>query len=408
MICFPKKSFRDVPLDSSVVLVRVDYNVPQQPDGEIADDFRIRASLPTIEALRKRNCKIVLCSHLGRPDGKVVPQMSLEIVAHRLIELLHVPVRFVNDCVGDKVSQAVSRMKDGDILLLENLRFYAEEEANDMDFAGRLARDSHAAFFVQDGFAVVHRAHASTVAVTQYLPSSAGLLLEKEYCRIVPPLEHPKRPLVAILGGAKISDKIGVVERFVQIADTIVIGGAMANTFLAYNDKAIGNSKTEKDSDEIVRKIYESARAKTGNVDEFLILPTDVAVTKNIRVPNPEREVVSVDDVKEDDIIVDIGDQTIAKIESVIETAQTVVWNGTLGITEVVNFSHGSGRVALSLARHKDSIESIVGGGDTAEFIMAWDGHDGASFGHVSTGGGASIELMSGASLPGIDALMDA
>ncbi len=404
---FPKKSFRDVPLDGKVVLVRVDYNVPLHDDGTIADDFRIRASLPTLRALIKRRAKIVLIAHLGRPDGKPNAKESLEPVAHRLMELLHRPVKFVDECIGDKVVQASRYLQTGDILLLENLRFHAEEEKNDHEFARALAKNTGADYFVQDGFGVVHRAHASTDAITHFLPSSAGLLLEKEYRMITAAMTDPKRPLTAILGGAKISDKIAVIEKFVAIADHIVIGGAMANTFLKFRGFPIGKSKTEKGLDEVVGRIYEAANKKTEDVDGFLELPSDVAVAKEIN-DTVKRHVIDVKDVKGDDIILDIGTKSIERVVNAIGRSKTVVWNGTMGMAELPHFAHGSARVALALAEKKSSLMSVVGGGDTADFVMDWDGHDGVSFHHVSTGGGASIELMAGERLPGIEALMDA
>jgi phosphoglycerate kinase len=403
---FPKKSFHDVPLDGKTVLVRVDYNVPLNDDGTIADDFRIRASLPTLHELVKRRCKIVLIAHLGRPDGKVNPKESLEPVAHRLIELFKLPVRFVDECVGDKVQQASKRLRPGEILLLENLRFHPGEEANDLAFAETLAKSSSAEYFVQEGFGVVHRAHASTEGVTHYLPSSAGLLLEKEYRMITHAMAHPERPLTAVMGGAKISDKIDVIEKFVAVADTIIIGGAMANTFLKYHGHSIGKSKCEDGLEDIIKRIYTAAEKKTDNIDDFIVLPSDVAVGKSVQ-PSERRVIVGVDDVSDDEMILDIGTESISRAVSIVEHSNTVVWNGTMGMAELPQFAHGSARIALALAKEKGRIMSVVGGGDTADFVLHWDQHDGASFDHVSTGGGASIELMAGVTLPGIAALMD-
>jgi phosphoglycerate kinase len=230
---FFKRTIRDVPLDKQTVLIRADYNVPLTSSGKISDDLRIRASIPTLEYLIERGCKIVIMSHLGRPDGRD-SALSLEPIAERLAHLLKRDIRFVDDCVGDKVYQVVKRAPVGSIIVLENLRYYKEEEADDHDFAQKIAKATGAKYFVQDGFGVVHRAHASTHAITLYIPSVAGLLLEHEYTTITGAMEAPKRPLVAIMGGAKVSDKIGVIERFVHVADKIIIGGAMANTFLAY------------------------------------------------------------------------------------------------------------------------------------------------------------------------------
>lgn len=405
---FLKRTIRDVPLLGKTVLVRVDYNVPLTSSGEIDDDFRIQTSLPTLRYLIDRGCKIILCSHLGRPDGVVDERFTLEPIAERLSKLLKVRVQFVPECVGDGVRQVTKRLHPGQVVLLENLRFHAGEEANDSQFAKALAEDSGADYFVQDGFGVVHRAHASTSAISQYLPSVAGLLLEREWINIRSAMDTPKHPFVAVLGGAKISDKIGVIEKFIAIADTIIIGGAMANTFLKYRRFAIGKSVHEDGLDSIVKKIYESAEKKVGAdaVDDFIVLPTDVAVAKKID-PSERRIVVAVEDVASDEMILDIGPDSIAAATSIVSQAHTVIWNGTLGYSELLHFSHGSARLALTLAAHPE-ITSIIGGGDTADFILGWDAAHGGSFTHVSTGGGASLDLMSGAAMPGIEALLDA
>jgi phosphoglycerate kinase len=403
---FFKLTIRDVPLDNRTVLVRADYNVPLAKDGSISDDLRIRASLPTLKYLVDRGCKVVIISHLGRPEGKDL-SLSLEPIAERLATLLGRDVRFVDDCIGDRVYQSVKRAPAGSIIVLENLRFYKQEEADNHEFAKKLARNTEARYFVQDGFGVVHRAHASTHAITLYIPSVAGLLLEREYTTITSAMEAPKRPLVAVMGGAKVSDKIAVIERFVTVADNIIIGGAMANTFLAYKGFNVGASKVEMDQHEVLDRIYEAARAKVGeNVDDFIILPTDLAVAQEIS-PHAHRKVVNRSDVAEHDIALDIGDESIETMVKVIDTAKTVIWNGTLGYAEIPVFAHGSARLALELATHAD-ITSIIGGGDTADFVLGWDGNGGASFTHVSTGGGASLELMAGDKLPGVESLLDA
>ena len=403
---FFKLTIRDVPLDNRTVLVRTDYNVPLAEDGSISDDLRIRASLPTLRYLLGRGCKVVIISHLGRPEGKDLA-LSLEPIAGRLATLLGHDVRFVDDCIGDRVYQSVKRAPSGSIIMLENLRFYAQEEADDHEFAKKLAKNTEARYFVQDGFGVVHRAHASTHAITLYIPSVAGLLLEREYDTITSAMEVPKRPLIAVMGGAKVSDKIPVIERFVAVADKIIIGGAMANTFLAYKGFATGVSKVETDQREVLDRIYEAARAKVGEkIDDFIILPSDLAVAKEIS-PHAHRRVVVRDSIASDEIALDIGDESIEQLVSVIDTAKTVIWNGTLGYAEISAFAHGSARLALELATHPDII-SIVGGGDTADFVLGWDGNGGKSFSLVSTGGGASMELMAGDKLPGIESLLDA
>ncbi len=409
-MAFSKKTISDVPLDGQRILLRADYNVPL--DGtKVDDDYRITQSLPTIEALRARGCQIVICSHLGRPEGKPNPALSLAPVAERLGELLNEHVAFVPECVGDRVVQAVKNMGSGQIVLLENLRFHPEEEANDPTFAKQLATDSGAAYFVEDGFGVVHRAHASTEAVTHFLPSVAGLLLQKEITIIDAAMEDPKRPMVAIVGGAKISDKIKIVERFVDMADQLIIGGAMANTFLKYKGCEIGKSKFEGDQEHLLQEIYARALNKVSgkrSVDEFLYLPVDVAVTTDLESEQQRRTVVNVHDVTSDEFIVDIGAQTISRAVELLQGAGTVVWNGTMGVTEKEAFSNGSAYIADALAKQHDTTETIVGGGDTADFVLHWDPKKGGSFSHVSTGGGASLELMAGEKLPGVEALMDA
>ena len=405
---FFKKTLRDVPLDGKTVLVRADYNVPLTSDGKISDDLRIRASLPTLRYLLDRGCKVVIVSHLGRPEGARNAAYSLQPVADRLATLLDREVRLADDCVGDRAYQTAKKATPNVIVLFENLRFHAEEEANDEDFAGAIAKASGAQYLVQDGFGVVHRAHASTEAITHFLPSVAGLLLETEYTMLTKSVESPKRPLVTILGGAKVSDKITIIERFVEKADTLLIGGAMANTFLEYQGKSIGASKYEPNQHEVLDQIYAAARAKAGEdeVDNFILVPSDVAVARHISEDEPRR-VVSSDAIAADDIALDIGDRTIERYVKMLEGAGTVIWNGPVGYSELDNFAHGSARIALALATHPN-VTSIVGGGDTADFVLKWDGHGGKSFTHVSTGGGAGLELMAGKKLPGVEALLDA
>ncbi|RYF29499.1 MAG: phosphoglycerate kinase [Chloroflexi bacterium] len=404
---FFKETIRNVPLSGDTVLVRADYNVPLDNEGNISDDLRIKASLPTLRYLLKRGCKVVIISHLGRPEGHE-KKYSLEPIANRLSELLKKEVTFVDDTVGDTVYQAVRRAPKNSVLLLENLRFYEEEEKDSHAFAKAIVRSTRAAYFVQDGFGVVHRAHASTHALTLYLPSVAGLLLEKEYSTITKAMSAPKQPLVAIMGGAKVSDKIGVIERFVAIADKILIGGAMANTFLAYRGLGTGASKVESDQKETLDRLYTAAAAKVGagNVDDFIILPVDVAVAPRID-PSEKRHIRAVTAIAADDIALDVGDKSIEIIAAHIASAKTVIWNGTLGYAELPEFAHGSARLALALATHPD-IKSIIGGGDTADFALKWDGGTGNSFSHVSTGGGASLDLMAGKKLPGVESLLDA
>ena len=406
---FFKRTIKNVPIDRKTVLVRADYNVPLNKKGEISDDLRIKASLATLEYLLKHNAKVVIMSHLGRPEGKDTSQ-SLEPVAHRLSELLGKEVIFVDDCFGDKVIQAVKKAPSNAVILLENLRYYPEEEANNEAFAKKIAKSTGARYFVQDGFGVVHRAHASTDAITHYIPSVAGLLLEREYETITSAMEKPKRPLVAVMGGAKISDKITVIERFVGVADKIIIGGAMANTFFKYKGYDVGASKVEDGQEKVLDDIYLAAHEKSkGHSDDFIMLPADVAVAKEIS-ESAERRTVKLGDkggMATDDIILDIGDTAIEDVVEAVKGAGTVIWNGTLGYAELPEFAHGSARLALALATQPKTT-SIIGGGDTADFVLKWDGNGGESFTHVSTGGGASLELMAGKKLPGVESLLDA
>jgi len=403
---FFKLTIRDVPLENQTVLVRADYNVPLNKKGEIDDDLRIRASLPTLQYLLDHGCKVVVMSHLGRPEGKD-KAFSLEPIGERLSELLKKPVTFVDDCIGDKVAHAVKKALPGSVTLLQNLRYYKEEEADDHAFAKKIATATGARYFVQDGFGVVHRAHASTHAITLCIPSVSGLLLEREYVTITGAMHSPKRPLVAVTGGAKIGDKIDIIEQFVEKADKIIIGGAMANTFLKYKGFDMGASMLETDENAELDRIYQAAHKKRDDsVDEFIILPTDLAVAEEIS-PESKRRNVQLGQIGPKDIALDIGDNTIENIIKQIADAKTVIWNGTLGYAELPEFAHGSARLALALASHPN-VTSIIGGGDTADFVLKWDGEGGKSFTHISTGGGASLELMAGDKLPGIESLLDA
>lgn len=403
---FFKRTIRDVPIDNKTVLVRVDYNVPLSSTGSISDDLRIRASLPTIEYLLEHHSKVVIMSHLGRPEGREA-KYSLKPVAKRLSELLDRKVIFVSDCVGDKVVQAVKKAPLNSVILLENLRYYKEEEANDCTFAEKIAKSTGARYFVQDGFGVVHRAHASTEAITHFIPGVSGLLLEREFVTITTAMEKPQRPLVAVMGGAKISDKITVIERFVGIADKIIVGGAMSNTFLKYKGHHMGISVVEDNQEKVLDNIYLAAHKKLDtSIDDFIILPVDVAVATEIS-EDAKRKNVKLGDLDPKDEALDIGEASIERMVEEINKAKTVIWNGTLGYAELPEFAHGSARLALSLAT-QPRITSIIGGGDTADFVLKWDGENGKSFTHISTGGGASLELMAGKKLPGIESLLDA
>ena len=405
---FHKRTLRDIPLHGKTVLVRADYNVPLTKSGKVADDYRIRSSIPTIKKLLEYGCKVVIISHLGRPDGKRTPEYTLEPAAERLASLLGHPVRFVDDCIGHKVKMAVKRAPQRSVTVLENVRFYAGEEANDATFAQQLASDSGASYFVQDGFGVVHRAHASTAAITQYLPSVAGLLLEREFITITHAMKDPARPLVAVMGGAKVSDKIPVITAMVPVADTIVVGGAMANTFLAHAGYSMGSSKIEPGQESAIDAVYASVAKKTGNASsqDTLVLPIDLAVGTSLDATATKRN-VSLSGIAPEEMALDIGENSTKQLLEIVHGAQTVIWNGTLGYAEVPAFATASATLAKALADNPKET-SIIGGGDTADFVIHWDKKHGGSFTHVSTGGGASLELMSGAKLPGIEALMDA
>jgi phosphoglycerate kinase len=444
---FQKKTVRDIDLKGKTVLVRVDYNVPLIREreannlavpssgsrpverGKISDDYRIKKSLPTIRYLLDQKCKLVLCSHLGRPKGPDDKSCSLKPCAVRLGELLDKKVQFEGDCVGPDAQAAARALKEGDILLLENLRFHKEEEANDDAFAKELA--SLADVFVQDGFGVVHRAHASTDAVTRHLPSVAGLLLEAEVDTITKVIEKPQRPLVAIIGGAKISDKIDILNRFIDIADFVAVGGAMANTFLLAQDIEVGKSKAEEDEVSLAEEIIEKARAKSKKERFVFYIPQDGVVASKIdpqaktRIVDWDAHVIAAIEnypnrpprqtgrVGSDEMILDIGPFSGAFIAGGMQLANTVIWNGTMGVTEtdglqgpIGPFAHGTDiLVDAMLGEYGHKPFTVVGGGDTAGYIEERKLID--HFGHVSTGGGASMELMSGKKLPGVEALQN-
>lgn len=427
---FYKKTIQDVPLAGRTVLVRADYNVPLDPQGKIHDDYRMRQSVPTIKYLLEQGCKVVICSHLGRPEGKADPKFSLQTVAEHLGELLDMQVTFVPQTVGDLVAQTVGKLPAGSVALLENLRFHAGEEANDLQFARRLAMDSTASYFVQDGFGVVHRKHASTDMITQCLPSVAGLLLQKEYMAITRAIERPDHPLAITMGGgAKVADKIDLIEKFIDLADVLVIGGALANTFLKfYVGYEIGKSVYDNHADaaddvaRLIKKICDKWCQQGGagmgcechtcpDCSQHFLLPVDAAVGKQIDPSEPRRE-VSLTEVQPDDYILDMGKESISRMVNILEKSGEILWNGTLGYAEIEQFAYGSNFVAGTIASNHDRIRSMVGGGDTADFVIKWAAAQHKtleeSFTHVSTGGGASLDLMAGKKLPGIEALMDA
>ncbi len=428
---FKKQTIEDIDLKGKRVLLRADYNVPLSKDGKITSDYRVKMSLPTIKYLLKQNCSIVICSHLGRPERFGDPKTSLEVVAKRLAKLLDKQVQFVNDCVGEEVREACSKLERGNILLLENLRYHDEEEQNDAKFAKQIVEDTGAEVFVQDGFGVVHRAHASTSAITKLLPSVAGLLLAKEMTVLTEIVEKPKRPLLAIVGGAKISDKIEIIERFISLADAVVIGGAMANTFLKSEGIQIGDSLYDKDDLPLARRILTAARSEAKKRRFIFYLPQDAVVATKIdrsaktRVVDfdahefasieayPKRPDRKSGHVLTDEKILDIGPFSGAFIAGLTQLSETVLWNGTMGVTEVDGvqgpigpFAHGSELVIEALLGefgHKPF--SVVGGGDTTGYVEERELTD--CFSHVSTGGGASLEVLSGKKLPGVESLKD-
>jgi 3-phosphoglycerate kinase len=388
-----KMTVKDIDLKDKVVLMRADFNVPQDENLNITDDTRIKATLPTIKYILQNGAKrLILMSHLGRPDGKVVAKYSLKPVAQRLKELLDEPIKFLNDCAGDNIKKEIDASREK-VILLENLRFHAEEEANDANFARALA--SLAEIFVNDAFGTAHRAHASTEGVAHYLKGVAGFLLEKEMQYLGRAVGNPERPFIVILGGAKVSDKIGVIENLLPKCDMILIGGGMAYTFLKAQGKPIGNSKLEKDKIDLAKSIL----AKAKSLNKEILLPIDNVVVDNVS-PNATAEIVG-EDIPEGKIAVDIGPETVKLFEDKLKSAKTIVWNGPLGIFEMDAFSKGTQDIAKFISVLKAT--TIIGGGDTAAAMVKFKLEDKMS--HISTGGGASLEFLEGKNLPGIAAL---
>tara|TARA_Y100000758_G_scaffold137399_1_gene97147 strand:- start:1713 stop:2912 length:1200 start_codon:yes stop_codon:yes gene_type:complete len=393
----PKLSIEDVELSGQRALVRVDYNVPfLEGTSIISDDTRIKASIPTLRHLLGKGCSLVLCSHLGRPKGKRYPELSLKPIAKRLSEILEQKVQFVEDCVSEEAAATAWKLSEGEILLLENLRFHREEEENNLGFAEQLSK--LAEVFINDAFGAAHRAHASTLGVTRFLPSYAGLLLDKEVNYLENALENPKLPFTAILGGAKVSDKIKVVDRLTKIASHICIGGGMAATFLAASNKKVGNSSIEADFISQAQTLLNENDSKNGN----LILPSDVVVVKTL-LKDSDFLTKSVGDLEDGDIIVDIGPATAEFYSSIIRKSNTVLWNGPMGIYEWEKARAGTRSVAKALAN--GNMLSIIGGGSTVDAVN-FLGLQGEMT-HVSTGGGASLELLEGRELPGVTSLRE-
>lgn len=386
-------------LSGKRVLVRVDFNVPLD-NGSITDDTRIRAALPTIQDLTSKGAKVILTSHFGRPKGKVNESMRLTPVAARLSELLGKPVKKFDDCIGDEVIQGVAELQNGDVALLENVRFYAEEEDNDPEFAKKLA--AVADLYVNDAFGTAHRAHASTEGVTHYLPSVAGYLIEKELKFLQGAIEEPLRPLAAIVGGSKVSSKIGVIEALLDKCDKLLLGGGMIFTFYKARGLNVGNSLVEEDKLDLARAL--EAKAKEKGV--AFLLPTDVIVADKF-APDAEARTVSINDITEGWMGLDIGPDSVKVFQEALGDCKTVIWNGPMGVFEFEKFAAGTKAIALTLADlTKEGAITIIGGGDSVAAVEQL--HLGEQMSHISTGGGASLELLEGKVLPGIAALNDA
>ena len=392
-----KKTVKDVDVRSRRVLVRVDYNVPLDAQGNVSDDKRITASLPTINYLLEQGARIILCSHLGRPKGEVKKEFSLAPVAKRLKELLpNVNIYFASDCIGEEAQQKAAALKDGEILLLENLRFHKEEEKNDPEFSKKLA--SLAEIYVSDAFGTVHRAHASTAGVAAYLPAVAGFLIGKELSIMGGALENPERPFVAILGGAKVADKIGVITNLLNKCDTLLIGGGMAYTFFKAMGYEIGDSLLDAESIDLAKQLMETAKEKGVK----LLLPVDTVVAKAFAA-DAEHMTVASNAIPAGWQGLDIGEKTRELFAAEIKNAKTVIWNGPMGVFEFPEFAKGTEAVAKACAECGGT--TIIGGGDSASAVKKLGYADKMT--HISTGGGASLEFLEGKVLPGVAALND-
>jgi len=392
-----KLSVRDLGLKGKRIFMRVDFNVPLNDAGEITDDTRIQASLPTIQYIVTHGGRLILASHLGRPKGKVNLKMSLKPAATRLAQLLDKPVAFAADCIGLGAEAAAKALKDGDVLLLQNLRFHPEEEKNDPEFARKLA--ALAEVYVDDAFGSAHRAHASTEGITHYLsPCAAGLLMEKELEYLGKAVENPARPYVAIVGGAKVSDKIELLQNFLKIADTVLVGGAMAYTFLKAQGVEVGKSKTEDDKLDLAKSLLADAASR----GKKFLLPIDHIVADKFDA-SAKAETVADRAIPADRIGLDIGPATRAEYAAEIAKAKTIVWNGPMGVFEMPQFAEGTLAIAKAVAA--SSAISIVGGGDSVAAVKKMGVADKIS--HISTGGGASLEFLSGLTLPGVATLTE-
>ena len=393
-----KLTIRDADVAGKRVFLRVDFNVPLA-DGKVTDDSRVRAAIPTINALLQAGASIILASHLGRPDGKVTDSLRLRPVGLRLTELLRRNVPVTGDALGIGTEDAVKRLRPGELLMLENLRFHAEEEKNDPDFAAKLA--SYADIFVNDAFGTAHRAHASTVGIARILPAYAGLLMERELAMLSSLLEAPARPFAAILGGAKVSDKIKVIDHLLTKVDMLVLGGGMANTFLLAQGKAIGKSLAEPDRVDEARRILATAE----KLGVRIVLPIDVIVAKEV-TRGTEYKTLPAERIPASWHIVDLGKASQELILDALAEAKTVFWNGPLGVFEIPSFAHGTNAVARMLAEAAENGATVVvGGGDSVSAITQQGLADKMT--HISTGGGASLEFLEGRELPGVTVLLD-
>ncbi len=385
------RSLRDAKLDGKRVLMRVDFNVPMDKEGNILDDTKMRAALPSIEYVLAHQGKLILMSHLGRPKGKPEEKYSLKGVAAHLDRLLEAPVSIAEDCVGEKVKARADALKAGEVLLLENLRFHSGEEENDAEFSRQLAALGD--LYINDAFGTAHRAHASTAGIADYLPAYAGFLMEQEVKMLSEVLNSPKSPRMAILGGAKVADKLGIIDNLLEKMDVILIGGGMANTFIQAQGKNIGRSLSEKGLLPEALRLIEKAKQKKVK----LLLPTDVVITEEIAA-GASATVVGVDQVPEHMMIVDIGPRTIEKYKEEIYQAKTIIWNGPMGVYEYEQFASGTREITEAMAN--SSAVSVIGGGDSA--VVAHDMGLEEKITHISTGGGATLEFLEGIKLPGV------
>ena len=391
-----KKTIEDINVQGKKVLVRCDFNVPQDENGNITDNRRIVSALDTIKYLMEHQAKVILCSHLGRPKGEFNLKYSLKPVAEELSKLLGKEVKLSKDIIGEDTKQLVNNIKDGEVILLENVRFHAEEEKNDKGFAKQLA--DLADIYVNDAFGTAHRAHATTAGVAEFLPAVSGYLMKKEIEFLGNALEHPERPFVAILGGKKVSDKIAVIENLLEKVDTLILSGAMAFTFLKANGYEIGASLCEEEKIELARELMKKAEQKCVK----LVLPVDIHVAKEVS-ETAESKIVDINQIENDWMGLDIGPKTIENIKQELKNAKTIIWNGPLGIFEIEKFAVGTTEVAKALT--ETEAITIIGGGDSAAAIEKTGLADKIT--HISTGGGASLEFLEGKELPGVQCLLN-